>query len=915
VAPESGYDAFISYSHRHDEWLAQALQRGLERFAKPWYRARALRVFRDTANLAASPELWGSIERALSASRWFILLASPDAARSPWVNREVEWWLAHRPPDQLLVVGTAPGLRWDEGSADWAADAPVPPALHGAFRAEPLWADLSGLCSGGPRDRIPEQRLASVAAPLRGVPRDALIGEHLREHRRALRLARGAAVVLAALTVLAAAASVVAVNQRDAARTQARIATSRQLAALSETMSATHLDAAQQLAVAAYQTDDNPQTRSALFQAVAASPSLMRYLPAGAPVTALAASDDANVAVAGTADGRLVWFNLTTGKRVSVRAIRGPVTTVAVSADGRAVAASGGSGVVAWTTKAPHATPVAAQSADAVAISPSGRLIATLKVSAGRSATITVHDWAAGHERQALTLPGAAMIGFPDESSLAMVADDGEWVRMNPETLQVTASFIGHPQAPFNYYQAASSPDGGYGGYAKFGEVNEYSTSNSGVHLGGSVPDAPASALAIRPDGKYAAVSESGTIYVTPMTRSSTSSGRTWQWQFTGNSDTTLIAFLGNSTRLVSATGSSVALWDPDQVSRLAQPTGIRVASTYNAAGPPVLLSPPDGSWLSVVGGFNQAWLYRPAHGPAPAVTAADNAQWYVPMRSGDEPLLLGTDDTGKGLVLADARGRILRSWSAGACGTPAAAAMLPDGNQFVVVGSDMSLCAYRISSPAVRRVMPASGSLSVSLRGEAISPDGASAVMSLAAGASGSGRVIWVDLRTGASRQVGSGDATSVLFAARNLLLQHNDGSLEVWDSGGRRLLRTLPGTGGSAPSLAASPDGTLVARLRDDGTASITDLASGDVLGTFALAQGAVVFTGNPWYTTALMFTPDGRYLLTATSGGGIVRYTVNPSDLVRKACATVGGGLTPAQWRQYVATDPPSHLPCAS
>jgi len=63
-----GYDAFISYSHALDGALAPALQTGLERFAKPWYRSRALRVFRDTASLSANPDLWSSIEKALDAS-------------------------------------------------------------------------------------------------------------------------------------------------------------------------------------------------------------------------------------------------------------------------------------------------------------------------------------------------------------------------------------------------------------------------------------------------------------------------------------------------------------------------------------------------------------------------------------------------------------------------------------------------------------------------------------------------------------------------------------------------------------------------------------------------------------------------------------------------------------------------------
>src|SRR5689334_8968308 len=113
MAAEPGYDAFISYSHQHDAVLAPALQTDLERFAKPWYRMRALRIFRDTANLAANPALWASVEDGLRSSQWFILLASADAAKSEWVNREVRWWVAHRSPDRLLVVGTGSGLKWD----------------------------------------------------------------------------------------------------------------------------------------------------------------------------------------------------------------------------------------------------------------------------------------------------------------------------------------------------------------------------------------------------------------------------------------------------------------------------------------------------------------------------------------------------------------------------------------------------------------------------------------------------------------------------------------------------------------------------------------------------------------------------------------------------------------------------------
>src|SRR4029078_2404487 len=76
------YDAFISYSHARDKPLASALQSVIQTLGKPWYRRRSLRVLRDDTSLSATPHLWPSIEKALSESRYLILFASPEAARS-----------------------------------------------------------------------------------------------------------------------------------------------------------------------------------------------------------------------------------------------------------------------------------------------------------------------------------------------------------------------------------------------------------------------------------------------------------------------------------------------------------------------------------------------------------------------------------------------------------------------------------------------------------------------------------------------------------------------------------------------------------------------------------------------------------------------------------------------------------------
>src|SRR5215472_5407010 len=125
------YDAFISYSHAKDKPIAAALQRAVQTLGKPWYRRRALRVFRDDTSLSATPHLWPTIEQALGQSRFLILLASREAAASQWVSKEVAYWLEHKSADTLLIAVTDGTLTWDNAANDfiWSDKTPLPPAL------------------------------------------------------------------------------------------------------------------------------------------------------------------------------------------------------------------------------------------------------------------------------------------------------------------------------------------------------------------------------------------------------------------------------------------------------------------------------------------------------------------------------------------------------------------------------------------------------------------------------------------------------------------------------------------------------------------------------------------------------------------------------------------------------------------
>jgi TIR domain len=112
------HDAFLSYSHA-DESLARELERGLEKLAKPLLKLRALDIFRDETSLAASPGLWPSIVEHLSASEWFLLLCSRQAAASPWCHKEAEWWLENRSMDRMLLLLTEGEIVWDTQAHDF----------------------------------------------------------------------------------------------------------------------------------------------------------------------------------------------------------------------------------------------------------------------------------------------------------------------------------------------------------------------------------------------------------------------------------------------------------------------------------------------------------------------------------------------------------------------------------------------------------------------------------------------------------------------------------------------------------------------------------------------------------------------------------------------------------------------------
>jgi type II secretory pathway pseudopilin PulG len=242
AAENTAYDGFISYSHAADDLLAPRLQAGLQRFAKPWWKRRALRVFRDEASLSANPHLWSSITRALDGSGWFVLLLSEEGAQSEWVNREIGYWVTNKDPSRIIPVVTDGEFGWNQGEIDSSSSA-APPALSGVFVEEPRWVDLRWARSDTQLDLNNARfrdAVANIASAMRGIPKDELESEEVRQHRRTIRTAWAAGVVVLLLGIAATVGAVVAVgqsneaqDQRDKAQRQAQIASDSEERALS----------------------------------------------------------------------------------------------------------------------------------------------------------------------------------------------------------------------------------------------------------------------------------------------------------------------------------------------------------------------------------------------------------------------------------------------------------------------------------------------------------------------------------------------------------------------------------------------------------------------------------------------------------------------------------------------------------
>ena len=108
------YWAFISYSHKDESW-AVWLHRSIEAYRVPRFLVgrhieagetprRLFPVFRDRDELPCAGDLGVKIRDALHLSRFLIVICSPHAAASRWVNEEIRRFKALGREERVLCL-------------------------------------------------------------------------------------------------------------------------------------------------------------------------------------------------------------------------------------------------------------------------------------------------------------------------------------------------------------------------------------------------------------------------------------------------------------------------------------------------------------------------------------------------------------------------------------------------------------------------------------------------------------------------------------------------------------------------------------------------------------------------------------------------------------------------------------------
>jgi WD40 repeat protein len=929
----AGYDAFISYSHAVDRRFAPALQRALHHLAKPWYRLRALRVFRDDESLSANPHLWSSIQDALESSRFFLLLASPEAARSEWVQRELDYWRQHKSPANLLIVLTDGAIAWQSAADDfdWDQTTALPRSLEGMFGEEPRWVDFrwartdEHLSLNDPRFR---DGVADLAAPLHNRAKDELFGEDVKQHRRTTRLVRAASAVLIILSLLATAGAIVAVDQRNDARAQARLATSRFLAAESAASISTRLDRALLLSVHALTLKDTPEARAALVGALVQSPDLMAILSPPQSITSgnltlrgdpMAISPDGLRAITTYGSKLYVWDLSGRGQVGQPTDAGEDILALAISRDA-ALAAGGENGAVmvirqgapsdSWSVRDGPASDAPASSA--LAFSPDGRTLAA----GDRSGNVEFFDARTGDSLWAWSNSGNALqvlnlMYSSDGRRVVRVLEDGSVAARAADGTGTTSLLFNGVGGERHLTASAVSPDlstlaiAGDFGMRLWDLMDDREIDWVFDHPSGIIRS-----LVFSADSSMLAAGGNNEIQLW-LRAGSDDVGR-HLWGEMGDPRKALgdavssLAFAPDGRSMLSAgAGGSVGMWDVKGKQRLTPLLGdSALAAAITADG---------GKAVTSGDGELELWSLD-SRKPLGSVKLSGRG-WAVSIDDAGGIAAVAVDDTDVELWrLGGAPQRLQRIRSPSA--KVRAIDMSPDGRRLAIGRADGVVELWNVVSGDKERSLNASQDNSVSnASAEAVTfnPDG----VVLAVGPKGVDHLTLWNVETGATvttLKFFDGDpflafAFQISFSAdgRRLAAMVN-GGIAVWELADRSRIGGLFAEGEVIRDIALTRDGDILLGAMRDGL-GVWDIETHRPLG----ARLSVRAGGAPLSSLLRLAVSRTGRVLAVDGSEHVSMWNAEPSSWVKDACRIANHTLDRSEWQRYIGSLRPYHPTC--
>lgn len=774
----------------------------------------------------------------------------------------------------------------------------------------------------------------------------AFLSTSLQARRRERARPRILAAVLSVLVALALTAGAVAWQQNQTNTVQRTQATARRIAALAESLRYTDPVTAMRLSVASWRIADTIETRSALIGALAQKEE-DAFAPSGDEDSQYFLSTDTRTLFV-VESARIMRWDVRTHRKTGT--FRGPgddgtVSTSGVSSDGRNLLMVGSDSAQVWDIAAgryvgaaiPLHSSGSGELSGSAEFSPSGRTLDVADI-AGETPRVQVWDWRRHRllfERQGQRVQGA--IVSPDDH-LAAVCETGRPLQVWDIAQHRTLPMPDAPKAPRNggcvtalfspnsHQMVAAVPDGGLrlwnlapGGSAgpktyavpnRFGDDNAEDTSEI-------------SYMAFSQDGRCVATASdhevrlwrlstdaSGPVFRYPLP--SVASGLVGLTQFGLDPDGRTVRYLTQTGENDSATG------------RLMRAVSARDATAPGWANKPAEEAQisPDGRTLGTMWHSRHASHFRLVD----ARTGRGSADFTGISSCPRDPADPGNSAPGCGDLMAfssDAktfayvarvgedshatlqatvwnirRHRVRATLDLGlrinARGIIHAVALSPDGRTLLIsrLKDDYHTEIWNIARGRRTGIMSVGGDVL------AFQPGGKTFATS-------DGHIVDLASLRIVSRRLTQAFTTALAFSpdGRYLAAGDQSGRVTLWDNWATHRLAAMAGTftdteldsGATVRSLAFSPDSHTLAVGGSDGTLQLWEVPYGQRL-------GSVLPTANE-PIMAVGFDADGRTLRTSGRYVPLHGYPTNLSSIAVRTCRRTRGGLTRAEWKEYL------------